>query len=168
MAHPLGHREAAPELCHESYAVRGTIQKHRLDSTPCGLLLGHTFSFSCVPFSGHMCFLCVPIPGHRCFPLRTWDYALLALQTGVADVSATVFLAGWDCSQRLSSECGDMLLTTADSPLRFGLNPAAATTKLRRGPQWDPDPRAEYCGLTVSQFDKAICAMMRHCSTCLL
>ena len=85
----------------------------------------------------------------------------LALQTGVADVSAIVFLAGWDCSGGLptgapSSECGDMLLT---HPCVFGLNPVAATTTLRQGPQCDPDPCAENCGLTVSQVDEAICAM---------
>ena len=58
-----------------SYPVGGTIQQHRLESTPCVPLLGHTLF--CVPFSGHACFLCAPIPGDRCFPLRTWDYALL-------------------------------------------------------------------------------------------
>ena len=65
----------AEALRTDSYAVRGTIQQHRLDSTPCAPLLGHTLS--CVPFSGPSCFLCVPIPGHRCFPLRTCDYAPL-------------------------------------------------------------------------------------------
>ena len=144
MAHPQGHREATPKLC----------QRQRLDSTPCVPLLGHTLS--CVPFSGHTCFLCVPIPGHRCFPLRTCDYAPL---TGSPNWCISHCLSGWlgllwriahECP---SSECGDMLLT---HPC---LNPAAATTKLQRGPQWDPDPCAEYCGLTVSQVDEAICAM---------
>ena len=55
-----------------------------------------------------------------------------------------------------SSECGDMLLT---HPFVFGLNPATATITLRQGPQLDPDPCADYCELTVSQVDEAICAM---------
>ena len=123
----------AEALRTDSYAVRGTIQKHRLNSTPCGPLLGHTFSFSCVPFSGHRCFLCVPISGHRCFliipghntcptsifqlsaaccPLRAWDHAPLTGSPNWCCRCIGHCVSGWLIAHECpSSECGDMLLT---------------------------------------------------------
>ena len=95
--------------------MRGTIQRHRPDSTPCVPILSHTFS--CVPFSGHTCFLCVPFPGHRCFPLRACYYALLTGSPNWCCRCIGHCVSGWlgllwriahGCP---SSECSDMLLT---------------------------------------------------------
>ena len=100
----------AEALRNDSYKVRGTIQRQRLDSTLCVPLLGHTLS--CVPFSGHTCFLCVPIPAHRCFPLRTCDYAPLTGSPNWCCRCIGHYVYGWlGLLWRIAHECGDMLLT---------------------------------------------------------
>ena len=150
----------AEALRNDSYKVRGTIQRQRLDSTPCVPLLGHTLS--CVQFSGHTCFLCVPIPSHRCFPLRTCDYAPLTGSPNWCCRCIGHCVSGWlgllwriahECP---SSECGDMLLT---HPCVLALIRRRQPQSFGGGPQWDPDTFSEYCGLTVSQVGEAICAM---------
>ena len=101
----------AEAMRNDSYEVRGTIQKHRPDSTPCVPLLSRTFS--CVPFSGHT--LCA-VPRPQVFSLA---HVLLCTANWLSKLVLPMYrpLCFWlagialeDCHGCPSSECGDMLL----------------------------------------------------------